>query len=161
MAYIRASSLGSVGLTMPGQTTAVLRVEGVPAAIAKLRLVGAIAGREVGLVVRHSAVDIVDRAREIVHSSSNPWKSDYQYTDALKNGIQLTGEGGRAGGLGTYTQSVTASSRAGGSDREYAQYEENGTSRAPAHPYLRPAANEQVPKTVVMLKALALQLERI
>ena len=162
----RRSSLGTVrGAT--GQTGARLRgrvqVLGVPQAIRKLRLVGSVAGRTAGLIVRQSGFGIRDTAKEIVHSKTNPWEGaeDYEYTSNLKDGIELTGLGGRAGVLGAYTQLVTASSRAGGSDREYAAFEELGTSQAPAHPYLRPAVQRQVPKTQAMLGALASRLERL
>lgn len=144
-------------------TTARVQVLGVPEAIRKLGLVGSVAGRETGLIVLRSAFQVRDQARENVHSSQNPYggsDSDYRYSNDLLNGIQVEA-GGRAGGLGTYVQMVSASSRAGGSDREYAAFEEQGTSKAPAHPYLRPAINAQVPKTVVMLHVLAARLQRL
>lgn len=156
----RISPLGTVrGVT--GGNQAFIKVYGVPEAIAKLKLVGSVAGREVGLIVRNSAIGVVDKARANVHSSSNVYNSDYAYTDSLYNGIQVTAEGGRAGGLGSYTQAVSASSRAGGADREYAQFEEEGTSDTPAHPYLRPALSQQVPETAALLKVMAATLERL
>lgn len=139
-----------------------MRLIGVPAAIRKLKLVGSVAGRDLGLIVLRSAYSIRDEAREIVHSRTNPWggaSEPYQYTDNLKNGIQVE-RGGRAG-LGVYTQMVSASSRAGGADREYASFEEEGTSKAPAHPYLAPAAKRQYPRTLTMVKALGLKIERL
>lgn len=164
MAKIVSSSLGSArGIfgKHGGVLSARVKILGVPEAIAKLRLVGSVAGRGAGLIVRNSAYDVRDQARENVHSSSNPYSGDYDYTDNLKSGIQVSGKGGRAGGLGTYTQVVTASSRAGGADREYASFEEQGTSKAPAHPYLRPALYSEVPKTAAALKGLAATLERL
>jgi HK97 gp10 family phage protein len=160
MAFSRVSPLGSVRGSF-GNSTATIKVIGVPQAIAKLKLVGSVAGREVGFVVRSSAVGVVDKARANVHSSSNIYSEDYAYTDNLKYGIQVTATGGRAGGLGVYTQAVSASSRAGGADREYAQFEEEGTSDTPAHPYLRPALNQQVPETAALLKVMAATLERL
>lgn len=157
------SGIGVSGLKR-GRQTGRVQILGVPEAIRKLHLVGAVAGRDVGLIVRTSAFQVRDRAREIVHSPSNPYgdrKEDYDYTGNLRDGIEVSGVGGRAGGLGAYTQSVSASSRAGGSDREYAAYEELGTSRNPAHPYLRPAMAAQPAKTAVMLKALAMRLQRL
>lgn len=164
MAKISRSPLGSTrGIfgTHAAVGSARVTVLGVKEAIAKLKLVGSVAGREVGLVVRNSAYDVRDQARTNVHSSSNPYSGEYKYTDHLKNGIEVSGKGGRAGGLGSYTQIVTASSRAGGAEKEYAMFEEQGTSSAPAHPYLRPALYAEVPKTVAKLKVLAATLERL
>ena len=164
MAFSRRSSLGSARGAFGksgGGLSARVTVIGVPQAIAKLRLVGSVAGRGAGLIVRNSAFGVRDTARATVHSSGNPYSGDYAYTDNLRDGIQVSGKGGRAGGLGVYTQIVTASSRAGGSDREYAHFEEEGTSVAPAHPYLRPALNAQVPKAAAELNVLARTLERL
>lgn len=168
MALIRRSALGSVHGIAPTKSLmrAQVKVVGTTEAIRKLGLVGSVAGRDAGLIVLHSAYDIRNRAREIVHSKSNPWSGSegYEYTDNLKSGINVTrgpGGGGRAGALGSYTQQVTASSKDGGSDREYAAYEEFGTKKAPAHPYLRPATSQQVPLTVAALNVLARKLERL
>lgn len=52
-------------------------------------------------------------------------------TGALRNGIQLEGEGSR-------TVYVTASSIEGGATREYARYVEYGTRFTPAQPFMMP-----------------------
>ena len=156
--------LTSASFARGARTGAVIQIHGVPEAIRKMGLVGAVAGRELGLVVRRSAFDVRDTARELVHSPSNPWEGrsdDYELTGHLQRGIEVSSQGGRAGALGTYTQSVSASSRAGGSDREYAAFEELGTSQNPAHPYLRPAVSPQTKKTILMLKGVASTLKRL
>lgn len=141
-------------------STQYVKIVGVPQAIAKLRLLGSVAARDTGLIVFRAAQRTKTRAQEIVHSSGNPYSTDYAYTNALRDGIKLAA-GGRAGGLGSYTQMVTASSTDGGADREYAAFEEFGTYKAPAHPYLQPAAAEQGAVMAAELRALAYRLERL
>lgn len=122
-----------------------VQVLGVPAAIAKFKLVGSVAGRETGLIVYRSAFETAALARSTVHVVSGH----------LQRGIQAVK-------LGTYSWAVSASSVDGGADKEYAAYEEFGWSGLPGgHPYLRPAFAVQQGAVRVKLELLARRLEAL
>lgn len=135
-----------------------IKVLGVPQAIRKLKLVGSVAGRDTGYIVYSTAQAIERLAQEIVHSPSHPGPAG-PGEGHLQQGI-------KAHKVGLYDWAVTASSKDGGADDEYAGYEEFGAHTqdgAPygGHPYLRPAFAASVPRAKVKLKALALKLERL
>ncbi len=56
-------------------------------------------------------------------------------TGALKAGIQVSSGGGNS-------YQITASSVAGGADREYAEYNEYGTRKMGAQPFMKPGYEE-------------------
>lgn len=108
-----------------GSSFIIVKVFGVKEAIAKFRRIGQLAARDLGVTTYQTAQHVQQIARQRV-----PY-----VTGALHDGIEIA-----KGGV--YNWTVTASSVAGGADREYAAYVEYGTWKMGAQPYLRPAVNE-------------------
>jgi HK97 gp10 family phage protein len=150
---IRKSKFGSVSSTRGvtglkgGQVFGNFQVLGVPEAIRKFQLVGSVAGRESGLIAFRGAKRVEAEAKQNVHSSTNTYAEDYEYTDALRDSIKATK-------FGPYDWEVA-------SYVKYAAYEELGTSKNPAHPFLRPALYAEVPKAQAELHILARTLESL
>lgn len=147
---VRNTSIGSVKATrfgMGGGYGTTFQVLGIPEAIAKLQLAGSIAGREGGLIAYQAAHRVEAEAKETVHSSSNQYDPEYDYTDQLRDSIQVSK-------IGLYSYAITASS-------DHAMYEEFGTSHSPAHPFLQPALYGRVGEAQAALVGLAAQLEAL
>lgn len=142
----RVTGISRAGLPTQSGLSTTVKIYGVRVALAKLRLVGQIAYRDMGLITYRGAKAVERKAKENIHPHRN--------SGNLEEGI-------RASKIGPYDWRVTASSRDGGSDREYAAHVEYGTRFMSAIPYMRPAVDQARPETQLMLSVLAAKLERL
>lgn len=124
-----------------GSSFVVVKVFGVKEAIAKFRRVGQLAARDLGVTTYQTAQHVQQVARGLV-----PY-----VTGALHDGIEIA-----KGGV--YNWTVTASSVAGGAEREYAAYVEYGTWKMGAQPYLRPAVSQGRTYAQARMAALAAKI---
>ena len=135
----------------------VVTVKGAKQVISKFRKISQVAARDLGFAVFASAQSIEKKAKRTVHSSHNPWpgrEKNRPQSDHLYNGIEAVK-------LGVYNWVVTASSIRGGADKEYAHFEEEGTSKAPAHPYMRPSVPAGFLSAMNSLRAIKVRIESL
>ena len=135
------------GLAGGGGLTSNIQILGVPEAIAKLQLVASYTALQTGAITLRSAQRIESQAKQNVHSSSNPYDGEYDYTDDLRNSIGI-------GKSGLYSWEIFA-------DSDHAAFEELGTYRTPAHPFLRPALYSEIPVAQGELVRLAKEIEAL
>lgn len=139
IAISRGVTGGKLGVAFASVT-----VLGVKEAIAKLRLAGSVTALGVGKMTMDTAKRIATRMKQEVPVVSGD----------LQRGISYTKRG-------LYDWEVTASSVAGGSDREYASYVEYGTYKMAPRPYMRPALSEGRQGLLEGLRNLAVTVERL
>jgi HK97 gp10 family phage protein len=125
-----------------------VQVLGLPAAIAKLRLIGGATSRRLGYILYATAQRVESVAKEKVPVESGN----------LESGISTTK-------LGIYDWVVVAASTAGNIEgkntKEYAAFVEYGTSKMAAEPFMRPAAAKGREYLVSNVRLLATALERL
>jgi len=129
---------------MAGAVFIRVKVEGTSALTAKLGLVGNVVRLGVGYATYNMARTIKSTARAVVPVV----KGD------LQRGIEATK-------LGVYDWVVTASSIAGGADREYAPYVEHGTYKMAARPFMAPGVEAGRRAALENLAAVAASIERL
>jgi HK97 gp10 family phage protein len=152
MAFTRSrtasSSLGKYsskfGNTRGASLSGGITVIGVPQAIAKIQAVQQIVFRDAGLIPYRAAQAVQQQARAIV-----PVKEGW-----LRNGIVIEKQG-------PYTYAISASSVAGGADKEYAAHVEFGTYKMSAQPYMQPAIDAARGPARAALAALAAKVQAL